>query len=59
MIILDAMKRVFPAQVDLEKRTEPVLYSRGNTKVECSKPFLLQLFGSVALLNLSDNGFFD
>ena len=33
---------------------EPVLYSRVNTRVQCSKPLLLQLFGSVALLNLSE-----
>jgi hypothetical protein len=34
---------------------EPVLYRRGNLKIQCSKPLLLQLFGSVALLNLSEN----
>ena len=30
-------------------------YRRGNLKIQCSKPLLLQLFGSVALLNISEN----
>ena len=34
---------------------EPVLYRRGNLKIQCSKPLLLQLFGSVALLNISES----
>lgn len=34
---------------------EPVLYARGNTRVSCSKPLLLQLFGCVSLLNLSES----
>lgn len=34
---------------------EPVLYSRGNMKVPCAKPLLLQLFASVSLLNLSES----
>ena len=29
-------------------------YRRGNLKIQCSKPLLLQLFGSVALLNVSE-----
>lgn len=33
---------------------EPVLFSRTNARVKCSKPLLLQLFGSVSLLNLAE-----
>ena len=34
---------------------EPVLYSPQTEKLKCPKPVLLQLFGSVALLNLSES----
>ena len=30
-------------------------YRRGNLRIQCSKPLLLQLFGSVALLNISES----
>ena len=70
--IMDAMARKYPKQKDddgnlfnvgepgapeEEESPEPVLYSRVNTRVQCSKPLLLQLFGSVALLNLSETGY--
>jgi hypothetical protein len=42
------------AHADPVNLPEPVLYSTGNTRVQCSKPLLLQLFGSVALLNLAE-----
>jgi hypothetical protein len=45
----------FGAQIEADRHSpEPVLYNRGNTRVQCSKPLLLQLFGSVSLLNLSE-----
>ncbi|KAI8927044.1 armadillo-type protein [Entophlyctis helioformis] len=42
-------------EFDFQHSSETVLYSRDNTRVQCSKPLLLQLFGSVTLLNLSES----
>ena len=43
------------SELALAVRTpEPVLYSPQTENVKCPKPVLLQLFGSVALLNLSE-----
>ncbi|KAJ3294260.1 hypothetical protein HK104_003796 [Borealophlyctis nickersoniae] len=35
--------------------SEPVLFARGHSRIQYPRPLLLQLFASVALLNLSDN----
>ncbi|KAI8916151.1 hypothetical protein EDD86DRAFT_244094 [Gorgonomyces haynaldii] len=62
-LIISAMGRTYEPKdeeqrldVDVEEghTPEPILYSRGNNRVQCSKPLLLQLFGSVSLLNLSE-----
>lgn len=37
-----------------ENLPEPVMYSGSKTRVKCSKPLLHQLFGCVALNNLSE-----
>jgi hypothetical protein len=60
-LILEAMKRQYPSPKDKLNENgspEPILYSRGTAKIQCSKPLLLQLFGSVCLLNLSDTGIY-
>jgi hypothetical protein len=54
--IIRAMKRQYSKDKNKIQTgaPEPVLYSRGTSKIQCSKPLLLQLFGSVCLLNLSE-----
>ncbi|KAI8900240.1 armadillo-type protein [Globomyces pollinis-pini] len=54
--ILHSMMRKYTTDVSADEKStpEPVLYSRGNSKIQCSKPLLLQLFASVCLLNLSE-----
>jgi hypothetical protein len=54
--IIRAMKRQYSKEKSKIQTgaPEPVLYSRGTSKIQCSKPLLLQLFGSVCLLNLSE-----
>ncbi|KAJ3322630.1 hypothetical protein HDV06_002844 [Boothiomyces sp. JEL0866] len=59
MTIINSMRRGYSKgeneeEFDDRQTPEPVLYSRANSKIQCSKPLLLQLFGSVALLNLSE-----
>ncbi|KAJ3276087.1 hypothetical protein HDV01_006257 [Terramyces sp. JEL0728] len=58
-LIINAMRRAYSKgenseEIEDRQTPEPVLYSRANSKIQCSKPLLLQLFGSVALLNLSE-----
>ncbi len=57
-IIIESMRRSYDLNSSsLDGRSpEPVLYSNGTAKLNCSKPLLLYLFGSVCLMNLADNG---